>query len=105
MWRATAYPVRVFILDARSCFPILISVTHWSLTTLLIGIFGVVFFGTISFFGLTLRPRYAPSDAFSSGRSAPPCRHGKGGGSHERDRSGGDQCRADTASGQNRQAD
>ncbi|AHI27515.1 hypothetical protein CFR75_13090 [Komagataeibacter xylinus] len=54
MWRATAYPVRVFILDARSCFPILISVTHWSLTTLLIGVFGVVFFGTISFFGLTL---------------------------------------------------
>ncbi|MDT8873237.1 IcmT/TraK family protein [Komagataeibacter rhaeticus] len=51
MWRATAYPVRVFILDARSCFPILISVTHWSLTTLLIGIFGVVFFGTISFSG------------------------------------------------------
>jgi len=54
MWRATAQPVRILILDARSCLPLLATVTYWSWTTLITGILGMVFFGTISFFGLTL---------------------------------------------------
>lgn len=54
MWRGTGLPVRFLILDARSCLPILLAVLHWSWTTLIVGVVGTVFFGTISFFGLTL---------------------------------------------------
>lgn len=54
MWRATALPVKIAILDARACFPVLIAVVYWSWDTLYVALFGVVFFGTISFLGLTL---------------------------------------------------
>ncbi|MBO1360159.1 IcmT/TraK family protein [Acetobacter sacchari] len=54
MWRGTGLPVRVFILDARSCLPILLAVVDWSWTTLIIGLVSTVFFGVISFFGLTM---------------------------------------------------
>ena len=54
MWRATALPVRIAILDARACLPALLAVMYWSLTTLYIAILGILFFGIISFFGLTL---------------------------------------------------
>ncbi|ARW12141.1 MULTISPECIES: IcmT/TraK family protein [Acetobacter] len=54
MWRGTGLPVKFLILDARSCLPILLAVVHWSWTTLIIGVLGTAFFGTISFFGLTL---------------------------------------------------
>lgn len=54
MWRATALPVRVFVLDARACLPVLVAVLHWSWTTLCIGLVGMVVFGVISFFGLTM---------------------------------------------------
>ena len=54
MWRATAMPVKIAILDARACFPVLISVVYFSLYTIYVALFGVAFFGTISFLGLTL---------------------------------------------------
>ena len=54
MWRATAFPVRLFILDARTCLPMVLAIVHWSWTTLMIAVFSVSFFGVISFFGLTM---------------------------------------------------
>ncbi|RYF12488.1 MAG: hypothetical protein EOO40_01165 [Deltaproteobacteria bacterium] len=54
MWRYTSLPVRVGFLDARACFPLLISVLYWSWTTLYIGLAGMAFFTVISWFGLTL---------------------------------------------------
>jgi intracellular multiplication protein IcmT len=61
MWRDTGQPVRLFMLDARACLPILSVMVYWSLITLYIAIAGVVFFSTISFLGLTLpaMPRMA----------------------------------------------
>jgi intracellular multiplication protein IcmT len=54
MWRYTALPVKVAILDARACIPVLIFVLYWSWTTAYIAIVGVVFFTVISWFGLTV---------------------------------------------------
>ncbi len=54
MWRYTALPVKVAILDARACIPMLIFVLYWSWTTAYIAIVGVVFFTVISWFGLTV---------------------------------------------------
>jgi intracellular multiplication protein IcmT len=54
MWRDTGLPVRIFMVDGRACFPVLLAVVWWSWTTLWIALAGVVFFGTISFFGLTV---------------------------------------------------
>ena len=47
-------PVRVLMLDARACLPILCFVVKWSWITFYIASFGFVFFSIISFFGLTL---------------------------------------------------
>ena len=54
MWRNTGQPVRVLMLDARACLPILLAAVYWNLTTFYIAIAGFVFFSLISFFGLTL---------------------------------------------------
>ena len=54
MWRNSGQPVRVFMLDARACLPILTVMIYWSWTTLYIGLTGFVFFSLISFLGLTL---------------------------------------------------
>jgi len=54
MWRNSGQPVRVLMLDARACFPILTVCVYWSWTTLYIAVTGFVFFSLISFFGLTL---------------------------------------------------
>jgi len=54
MWRNTALPVRIAMLDARACIPVLLVVTYWSWTTLYIALFGVLFFTMISWFGLTV---------------------------------------------------
>jgi intracellular multiplication protein IcmT len=54
MWRNSGQPVRVFMLDARACLPILCFTVYWSRPTLYIALTGVVFFTAISFFGLTL---------------------------------------------------
>ncbi|UZO94714.1 IcmT/TraK family protein [Roseomonas mucosa] len=54
MWRYTSLPVRVAILDARACLPILVFVVYWCWTTAYIAIAGTLFFTVISWFGLTL---------------------------------------------------
>jgi intracellular multiplication protein IcmT len=54
MWRYTGNAVKVFVLDARACFPILAFALYWSWKTLEIAVIGTVFFGIISWFGLTL---------------------------------------------------
>jgi len=54
MWRYTSLPVRVFVLDARACIPVLAFVVYWRWTTLYIAIIGVVFFTVIRWFGLTV---------------------------------------------------
>jgi intracellular multiplication protein IcmT len=54
MWRNTGLPVRLLMLDARACLPILCVTVYWSWITLEIAIVGVAFFATISFLGLTL---------------------------------------------------
>jgi intracellular multiplication protein IcmT len=54
MWRNTGQPVRLLMLDARACLPILSVMVYWSWLTLYIAIIGIVFFSAISFFGLTL---------------------------------------------------
>ena len=54
MWRYTALPVKVAILDARACIPMLVFVLYWSWDTAYIAIAGVLFFTVISWFGLTV---------------------------------------------------
>ncbi len=54
MWRYTALPVKVAVLDARACIPVLVFVLYWSWITAYIAIFGMVFFTVISWFGLTV---------------------------------------------------
>ena len=54
MWRNTGQPVRILMLDARACLPIVGAAVYWSWTTLYIGIIGFAFFSAISLFGLTL---------------------------------------------------
>ncbi len=54
MWRYTALPVKVAVLDARACIPVLVFVLYWSWTTAYIAIAGIVFFTVISWFGLTV---------------------------------------------------
>jgi len=54
MWRYTALPVKVAILDARASIPVLVFVLYWSWTTAYIAITGIVFFTVISWFGLTV---------------------------------------------------
>ena len=54
MWRNTGQPVRLLMLDARACLPILSVMVYWSWPTLYIATIGVAFFSTISLCGLTL---------------------------------------------------
>jgi intracellular multiplication protein IcmT len=54
MWRNTGQPVRLLMLDARACLPIVSVMVYWSWPTLYIAIVGVTFFSTISLCGLTL---------------------------------------------------
>jgi len=54
MWRNTGLPVRIFMLDARACFPVLLFVIKWTWITFYIAVIGISFFSAISFFGLTL---------------------------------------------------
>lgn len=44
MWRETGRPYRVFGIDGRAIFPLLIFFVHFSKVTLALGIGGVLFF-------------------------------------------------------------
>ena len=54
MWRYTAKPVQLAILDARACIPLLAVVVYWSWPTLYVAVIGTLFFGVISWAGLTV---------------------------------------------------
>jgi intracellular multiplication protein IcmT len=54
MWRNTAQPVRVFMLDARALLPLLCFVLYWRWFTFYVAVTGVGFFSLVSFLGLTL---------------------------------------------------
>ena len=54
MWRNTGRPVRVFVLDARACVPLLAFVVYWSWPTFYVAFAGTLFFGVISWLGLTV---------------------------------------------------
>jgi intracellular multiplication protein IcmT len=54
MWRNSGQPVRVFMLDARACLPIVTVMVYWSWKTLYVGLTGFAFFSLISAFGLTV---------------------------------------------------
>lgn len=54
MWRNTGLPVRVLMLDARACLPIVSFFVYWSWPTFYVAVLGTVFFAIISFLGLTL---------------------------------------------------
>ena len=47
MWRDTGQPVRVVMLDARACLPILSFVCYWSWINFYIAVAGTLFFSTI----------------------------------------------------------
>ncbi len=54
MWRYTGRPVRLFVLDARACVPLLAFVVYWSWPTFYVAFGGTLFFGVISWLGLTV---------------------------------------------------
>jgi intracellular multiplication protein IcmT len=54
MWRNTAFPVRIWLLDARACFPLLVFVLYWSWTTAYIALAGITFFTIVTWCGLTV---------------------------------------------------
>lgn len=58
MWRYTGKPVLFFILDARACAPLVLAVLWWSWWTLSLAIASTLFFGVLSWFGLTVPALY-----------------------------------------------
>ena len=54
MWRDTGKPVKVGMLDALACFPLLVFIVYWSWTTFYIALIGVIFFSVISWAGMTV---------------------------------------------------
>lgn len=54
MWRDTGKPVRVWVLDARACLPVLVFVVYWCWTTFYIAMTGIVFFSVISWAGMSV---------------------------------------------------
>ena len=54
MWRYTGKPAKLLILDARACVPLLFFVLYWSWPTFYVAFTGTLFFGGISWLGLTM---------------------------------------------------
>ena len=71
MWRNTGQPVRVFMLDARACLPILLFMVHWAWWTFYVAIIGTAFFSAISFLGLTLPAMFRLARRFLVGPRRP----------------------------------
>ena len=71
MWRYTALPVRLFMLDARACVPLLIGITKWSWTTFYIAVLGTAFFGFLSWAGLTVPALFRLVRRYLVGRRRP----------------------------------
>lgn len=71
MWRNTAQPVRIVMLDARACLPVLCFCVYWSWFTFYIAVTGVAFFSLISFMGLTLPAMWRLTRRLLVGRTRP----------------------------------
>ncbi|MBB2156609.1 type IV secretion protein IcmT [Gluconacetobacter diazotrophicus] len=54
MWRYSAAPVKILILDARALLPFILFLAHMRLWTLGCALVGVVVFGGLAWLGLTL---------------------------------------------------
>ncbi len=54
MWRDTGRPVKLWVIDARACFPLLVFVVYWCWTTFYIAMSGMIIFSLIGWAGLTL---------------------------------------------------
>ncbi|ODN43842.1 IcmT/TraK family protein [Piscirickettsia litoralis] len=54
-WRDSAYYPKLFMLDARVCFPFLLFLLHMRMSTLLISLIAVIFLAILNKFNLTLR--------------------------------------------------
>ena len=54
MWRYTGRPVRLLVLDARACVPLLAFVVYWSWLTFYVAFGGTLVFGVISWLSLTV---------------------------------------------------
>jgi intracellular multiplication protein IcmT len=53
-WRDSARPVRLFFLDFRACFPLLLLLFHVRLWTFIIALFATLFFTALERYGFTL---------------------------------------------------
>ncbi|MBN9560465.1 MAG: IcmT/TraK family protein [Alphaproteobacteria bacterium] len=71
MWRNTGQPVRVLMLDARACLPVLCFLVYWSWATFYVAVIGMLFFSVISFFGLTLPAVLRLGRRFLAGATRP----------------------------------
>ncbi|GAD11720.1 hypothetical protein GFGA_2d0076 (plasmid) [Gluconobacter frateurii NBRC 103465] len=54
MWRFTADPVRLLIIDARALAPFALWIAHMREWTFILAIIGVLFFSILAWLGLTL---------------------------------------------------
>ncbi len=54
MWRFTADPVRLLIIDARALAPFALFFAHMREWTLILAVVGALFFGILAWLGLTL---------------------------------------------------
>ncbi|MCE3238158.1 MAG: hypothetical protein K0R24_1139 [Gammaproteobacteria bacterium] len=53
-WRDSARSVRLFFLDFRACFPLLVLMLHIRLWTFILALIATVFFATLERYGFTL---------------------------------------------------
>jgi intracellular multiplication protein IcmT len=53
-WRDSARSVRLFFLDFRACFPLLILMLHIRLWTFILALIATVFFASLERYGFTL---------------------------------------------------
>lgn len=53
-WRDSARNVRLWIVDFRACFPLLLFLLHIRVWTLIVALTFMLFFTTIQYYGFTL---------------------------------------------------
>lgn len=54
MWRFSADPVRLLIIDARAVAPMTLFLVHMRLWTLVVALVGIALFAFLAWFGLTV---------------------------------------------------
>ncbi|MCE2576649.1 IcmT/TraK family protein [Komagataeibacter sp. FNDCR2] len=71
MWRFTADPVRLLIIDCRALAPMALWLVHMREWTFITAIIGVAFFGILAWMGLTLPVAWRMFRVFVSGSRRP----------------------------------